>query len=171
MDDIPTYSPLQNLYHVGPRNTAILATILCSESGRIGEEICKSMVHARRNAIWLTLGMALLSTKGHACTVVRMISNVEMVKAADAIVRATAVEYAQPPSDSRVRAGVPDSRIRFKVIETVEGHIAPDVILPGYLVSTDDFNDQMPPYSLVRPGGQEFVSRTRIAAMLNIYSF
>jgi hypothetical protein len=29
-----------------------------------------------------------------------------------------------------------------------------NVVLPGYLMDSDDFNDQRPPYTFVRPGGR-----------------
>ena len=32
--------------------------------------------------------------------------------------------------------------------------MTPDVILPGYLVNSDDFNDHPPPYKFVRRGGR-----------------
>ena len=65
------------------------------------------------------------------------------------------MEYARPPSDpSIMTTGVPDSRVRFTVIETVKGHAIQELVLPGYLVSTDDFNDKPAPYSFVRPGGR-----------------
>jgi hypothetical protein len=40
------------------------------------------------------------------------------------------------------------------VIETVKGQAIQEIVLPGYLVSTDDFNDKPAPYSFVRPGGR-----------------
>jgi hypothetical protein len=113
------------------------------------------VVHRILTAICLTIMVPLLSTKAHSCSVTGIVSNVEMVKVADAIVRARAVEYAQPPSDpSIVTTGVPDSRVRFKVIETLSGQNMKELVLPGYLVSTDDFNDRAAPYTFVRPGGR-----------------
>jgi len=50
--------------------------------------------------------------------------------------------------------GVPDSKVRFKVLESLRGEVASDVILPGYLSDTDDFNDQPAPYAFVRRGGR-----------------
>jgi hypothetical protein len=49
--------------------------------------------------------------------------------------------------------GVPDSRVRFKAIESLRG-VGSDVILPGYLSDTDDFNEQPTPYTFVRPNGR-----------------
>ena len=77
-----------------------------------------------------------------------------MVTGADAIVRARAAEYAVAPSDTLGTTGTPDSRIRCKVIERIRGSVPSDLILPGYLVDRDDFNDQRPPYTFVRPNGR-----------------
>lgn len=80
---------------------------------------------------------------------------VEIVRNADAIVRATAVEYAVPPGDpSIMTTGVPGARIRFRILETIRGSVQGDLNLPGYLVQADDFNDGEPPYSFVRPNGR-----------------
>ncbi len=113
------------------------------------------MVGQKSNVLWMILGAALFTTEGHTCTVSGIISNVDMVTAADTVVRARAVEYASPPSDPHTwTTGVPDSRVRFKVIEIIRGQRISDLVLPGYLVHTDDFNDQRPPYTFVRPGGR-----------------
>jgi hypothetical protein len=50
--------------------------------------------------------------------------------------------------------GVPESTIRFKVIESLRGGFTSEVVLPGYLSDTDDFNEQPPPYTFVRPNGR-----------------
>lgn len=71
----------------------------------------------------------------------------EIVRRADAIVRATALEYAGPPN-------IPDSRIKFKIVESIRGRVIGDLLLPGHLVTTNDFNDRQPPYSFVRPNGR-----------------
>ena len=85
-------------------------------------------------------------------------SNVEMVKEADAIVRARAVEYARWPWSLFRTTGVPDSKVRFQVLENVRGLVVKEVALPGYLVSSDDYSDdykdEAPPYSFARPGGR-----------------
>jgi hypothetical protein len=78
-----------------------------------------------------------------------------IVLRAEAIVRATAVEYAVAPRDpALVTTTVPDSKIRFQVNEAIRGSVGKELILPGYLVDTDDFNDQQPPYSFVRKNGR-----------------
>lgn len=113
------------------------------------------MAGRRTNAVRLIAGMALLAIEGRTCSVTGIISNIDMVRTADSVVRARAIEYTNPPRDPGIRTtGMTDSRIRFKVIETVRGEPIPDLVLPGYLVSTDDFNDQRPPYTFVRPGGR-----------------
>jgi hypothetical protein len=75
-----------------------------------------------------------------------------VIKSADAIVRAVAVEYAVPPKDPSIViiAGTPDSKVRFKVVETLRGKVGSDLILPGRLVEQDDCNDLEPPYSFPR---------------------
>ena len=50
--------------------------------------------------------------------------------------------------------GAPGSKVRFKVIETIRGPVMSGLVLPGYLVDMDDFNDRQPPYNFVRPGGR-----------------
>jgi hypothetical protein len=77
-----------------------------------------------------------------------------MVQQADVIVRAVAFEYTIKPRPNTWTNGEPDSRIRFKVVETLRGGLLTEVILPGYLSDGDDFNDHTPPYRFVRPGGR-----------------
>lgn len=106
------------------------------------------------------LGTLVLTTEALPCSIMRPISNVRLVHDADAIVLARAMEYSVPPANSGfATTGVPDSRVRFKVIESLRGGntsggVTSDVILPGYLSDTDDFNEQPPPYTFVRPGGR-----------------
>jgi hypothetical protein len=91
-----------------------------------------------------------------ACSRVSPISIPEMIRRADAIVRVVAVEYKTPPDNpSSMTTGVPESTIRFSVLEIVRGSgIAKELILPGYLSNRDDFNDPASPYSFVRPDGR-----------------
>jgi hypothetical protein len=79
-----------------------------------------------------------------------------MVTDARVIVRALATGYAMPPQDpSKWTTGVPDSKVRFKILEVIRGtEVKPEVILPGYLSDRDDFNDGPSPYSFVRPNGR-----------------
>jgi hypothetical protein len=97
----------------------------------------------------------LSATHAYACQRVNSVSSVEMVKQADAIVRATAVEYASAPQNpSMLTMGQLDSTIRFKVLEVIRGQVPSHLILPGYIVDHDDYNDQPPPYNSVRSSGR-----------------
>lgn len=123
-------------------------------SEKIGRGVAKNMTADKAKMLGV-LAAVVFTTEGYPCSIVGKVSNVEMVNAADAIVRATAVEYTVPPSDPHSwTTGVPDSKIRFKVIENIRGPAISDLILPGYLVTRDDFNDHRPPYTFVRPGGR-----------------
>src|ERR1043165_3091266 len=103
------------------------------------------MIPQRTKILWVLLGSAVFTRDAYPCSIAGEISNREMVNAADVIVRATAVEYASPPSDPQSwTTGVPDSKIRFKVIESIRGPAMSNLILSGYLVDRDDFNDQRP---------------------------
>jgi len=78
-----------------------------------------------------------------------------MMAGAKVIVRAKALEYAARPDPNMRTTGVPAAKIRFQVIETIRGPVPSDLVLPGYLSDTDDFNDQPSPYNFVRPGGRQ----------------
>jgi len=66
----------------------------------------------------------LCATDAYPCSIARPVSNVEMVRRADAIVLATAENYAIAPKNPGSWSGfLPDSRIRFKVHEVVLAHI------------------------------------------------
>jgi hypothetical protein len=110
----------------------------------------------------------ILSTDAYPCQRVDPVASVDMVKQADVIVRVMAVEYAVPPGTPNMRTtGEPDSAIRFKVLEVIRGVMQPELILPGYLVDHDDFNDHEPPYNGVRPNGREgscFANSYRLGA-------
>lgn len=113
------------------------------------------MIAHKTKMLLVLLGSAVFATEAYPCSITGEISNLEMVNSADAIVRATAVEYASPPSNPQIwTTGVPDSKVRFKVVESIRGPVSSELILPGYLVDRDDFNDQRPPYTFVRPGGR-----------------
>jgi hypothetical protein len=60
--------------------------------------------------------------------------------------RARAVGYAFPHD-------APDGFVRFRILEQLHGK-APDLILAGRLVETDDWNDKPAPYDFVRPTGR-----------------
>jgi len=84
------------------------------------------------------------------------VSAEEMLREADAILRAVAVEYARPPANpNNSTTGEPDSNVRFKVLEVLRGNDQrTELALPGYLSERDDFNDHQPPYTFVRPNGR-----------------
>ena len=98
----------------------------------------------------------LCATEVYPCSIPAPVSNVAMIREADAIVRATAESYAIAPKSRDSWSGfLPDSHVRFKVLEVVRGKLPADhLVLPGTLVNTDDFNDRASPYNLVRPDGR-----------------
>lgn len=98
--------------------------------------------------------LILLAGTGYGCSITSPVSSVRMVQSAELIVRATAAEYVQQPDPLIRTTQVPDSTIRFRVIETLRGPSLPVLILPGYLSQRDDFNDHEAPYRFVRPGGR-----------------
>jgi len=94
-------------------------------------------------------------TTGAFSCVSEKVSNIRLVKDAETIVRVTPVEYAVLPGNPNMRTtGVPDSKVRFIVNETIRGPVIPELVLPGYWADQDDFNDQPSPYDFVRPGGR-----------------
>ena len=104
---------------------------------------------------WATV-LLMISATAEPCSISGPVSPEEVVRGADAIVTATAVEYARPPKDPTIwTTGSPDSEVRFLVMEVLKGQVVPSVIgLPGYLVENDDLNELNAPYAFVRPGGR-----------------
>lgn len=97
----------------------------------------------------------VLSLGAYPCQRVTPVSSTEMVKEADVIVRAIAERYDVPPKNPNLRTtGVPDSKVRFEVLEVMRGKTLAKLTLPGYLSDEDDFNDRPSPYNFVRPGGR-----------------
>jgi hypothetical protein len=93
----------------------------------------------------------------YPCKTAGSVSSVDMVREADAIVRASAENYAVPPKAPISPTGFDvetDSKIRFKVLEVLRGKVSGELVLPGVLVDTDDFNDHASPYNFVRPSGR-----------------
>jgi hypothetical protein len=104
-----------------------------------------------------TLPALILALSLHAfpCQRATPVSNVEIVKEADVIVRAIAERYEIAPRNADVRTtGIPDSTVHFHVVEVIRGDARTELTLPGYLSDKDDFNDQPSPYNFVRPGGR-----------------
>jgi hypothetical protein len=79
------------------------------------------------------------------------------VATADVIVRATALDSV-PWSAPAGRPASPDrghSAVKFRIVETLRGRLPADsLVLPGILVSRDDFNAGAVPYRMVRSAGQ-----------------
>lgn len=113
-------------------------------------------MNARLAVITALVAVIVCAVDACPCSIAHPVSNVDMVREADAIVRATAENYVLAPKNPDSWTGFePDSRIRFKVLEVVRGKMPADhLVLPGVLVDTDDFNDQAPPYNFVRPDGR-----------------
>lgn len=104
---------------------------------------------------WTAL-LLMISTTAEPCSIGRPVSPEDVVRGADAIVRVRAVQYVRPPQDPAVwTTGEPDSQVEFRTIEILKGAPVPStVVLPGYLVDRDDFNELKAPYTFVRPGGR-----------------
>jgi hypothetical protein len=111
--------------------------------------------------------LVLAVTFAFPCTRVGSVSSADMVDQADLILRVMALEYAVAPNPNERTTGEPDSRIRFRVLEVIRGGAQSELILPGYLTDTDDFNDHSSPYRFVRPTGRRgscFANSYRIGA-------
>jgi hypothetical protein len=84
-----------------------------------------------------------------------LMPNSVLIGKADAIVRVEVLGYATPPANPDIwTTGLPDSTVHFRVIEVLRGVDISDLVLSGYVVQRDDFNDQPSPYPSVRPGGR-----------------
>ena len=106
-----------------------------------------------RHALLLCILAAPIAAQ--ACSVTHIPSGVELVTNADVVIRARAVDYKTPPANPNIwTTGVPDSVVSFQVLETIRGETPLNLALRGYLTQRDDFNDQKPPYTFVRPGGR-----------------
>jgi ketosteroid isomerase-like protein len=113
-------------------------------------------MHLRRCAQLTGVFLLGAAAAAEPCTIMGRVSPQEIVEGAEAIVRATAIDYVVPPKDPQIRTtGVPDSTVRFAVTKVLKGRAVPaEIILPGYVTDRDDFNDHKPPYTFVRPGGR-----------------
>lgn len=106
-------------------------------------------------AFSILFGVSSATVGAWACSVVKMTTNIELIQQADSVIRAKAIRYSEPPSNPNSwTTGVPGSKVQFKELEVIRGIDAPGLILPGYLIQQDDFNDQQAPYTFVRPGGR-----------------
>lgn len=107
--------------------------------------------------IAILIGVALIRTPDlSGCSRFGPVVPEDIVASADLIVRATALEYSQPPANPKIfTTGLPDSIVHFRIEEIVKGGKSPTFIdLPGYLSTRDDFNELPVPYKFVRPGGR-----------------
>jgi|SRR5580704_8081559 hypothetical protein len=114
-------------------------------------------MNARLTVVTAFVAVMVCAVDAYPCKTPRPVSNVDMVREADAIVRVSAENYTVAPKAPISSTGFDvesDSRIRFKVLEVVRGKVSGYLVLPGVLVNPDDFNDQVPPYNLVRPAGR-----------------
>lgn len=100
------------------------------------------------------LGTITFAQLALPCSISEPVSNIKLVRDAIAIVRAKAMDYTKPPPANFYTTGVPDSLIRFKIVETLRGSQRSDINIAGYLDDSDDFNDHLAPYKFVRPGGR-----------------
>lgn len=79
----------------------------------------------------------------------------ELVEQADVIVRATADSYDKVPEDNLgITTGLPESTVKFKVIETLKGKLTEPLLIYGYLTDKDDYNELLVPYTFIRRGGR-----------------
>ena len=115
-----------------------------------------------RTSLLALLAVLIASRAAYPCSIVNLwpppaASKAEFLLAlSDVIVRVVAEDYARSPASPDVRTtGEPDSRVRFRILEILKGvEPAREVVLPGYLVDVDDFNDRPAPYDFVRPNGR-----------------
>jgi hypothetical protein len=106
----------------------------------------------RNSLLFSILAMPIAA---EACQVSHIPNGVELITNADVVIRARAIEYKTPPANSNIwTTGIPDSVVSFQVLETIRGEAPLNLALHGYLTQGDDFNDQKPPYTFVRPGGR-----------------
>jgi hypothetical protein len=107
------------------------------------------------SVILIVFGLLNLNFKAIACQRTTPFDPVVMVDKADVIVRAIAVKYLEPPAGDLRTSRQPESKVEFKVEETLKGEDVPKTLLiNGYLSDKDDFNDIAVPYHFVRPGGR-----------------
>ena len=116
---------------------------------------CEVIMTKQRFRHLTLLGVLTIPKACWPCSVTHVTSGVELVTKADAILRVRAVEYDKPPSNPTIGTNsVPDSVVKFEVLEVIRGHASSELSLHGYLNKFDDFYDQPSPYRFVRPGGR-----------------
>jgi hypothetical protein len=108
-----------------------------------------------RKAWTLPAFVLTISLNAFPCQRATPISDVEMVRESDIVVRAIAERYdVRPKNPNAITTGIPDSIVHFHVLEVIRGDARTDLTLSGYLSDKDDFNDRPSPYNFVRPGGR-----------------
>jgi len=96
----------------------------------------------------------LASPAASACSLAKAPSH-DALFSADIIVRAIANKYIKGPDPMIRTTGIPESLVEFEVDEILKGIDVPKtLILNAYLSTEDDYNDQKPPYTFVRPNGR-----------------
>src|SRR5258708_1260905 len=110
-------------------------------------------MNARLAGVTALVVLMVFAVDAYPCKTALPVSNVEMVREADVIVRATAEGYAPAPKNPRSWTRFePDSWIRFKVLEVVRGKMTADhLILPRVLE----------PFPHSTPEGQSYMEMHR----------
>jgi hypothetical protein len=101
----------------------------------------------------LAIVVAVLTTPGAAvwaCSVSRIPDPKELVRTADLIVHARAVDYVDGNDVDERRMRL----INFDVVDTLKGPATGGLRIRGMLSTADDYNDKHPPYAFVRPDGR-----------------
>ena len=89
-----------------------------------------------------------------ACQIIKSTPPEELVAQADVIVRATADSYDKAPEGNLRTTGLPESTVKFKIVETLKGKVSEPLLIYGYLSDKDDYNDVPVPYTFIRRGGR-----------------
>jgi len=80
----------------------------------------------------------------------------DLLREASVIIRVRAESYLAPNPANVYQDGVPKDFVRFTVLEDLRRSARRDqLVLPGFLINADDFNDQPVPYTFARPNGRE----------------
>ena len=89
-----------------------------------------------------------------ACQIIKSTPPEELVAQADVIVRATADSYDKAPEGNLRTKGLPESTVKFKIVEKLKGKVSEPLLIYGYLSDKDDYNDVLVPYTFIRRGGR-----------------
>ncbi|HEY3041898.1 MAG TPA: hypothetical protein VGJ66_24435 [Pyrinomonadaceae bacterium] len=107
-------------------------------------------------ALTITGFILVLANPITACLGPPPLSPSVLVTRADVIVRATALQYVKTPREQMVELDFSSNgNIQFEVEEVLKGGGIPATLtIEGLLSVVDDFNDDLVPYAMVRPGGR-----------------